>query len=177
MDSIFRIMRDSPQYICQKDENMKNKVVIMRGLPGSGKSRYASKLVSDSPGAVICSADHFFEREDSIAGISKEYRFDPFKLPEAHAQCFRNFLRALRNKCPLVIVDNTNIRCWEFQNYMAAAWLADYEIDVVEFRAETIEDVRVCANRNTHKVPPDIVAKMAMEFEQYDGAIVAKIER
>jgi hypothetical protein len=58
-------------------------VVIMRGLPGSGKTHIAKQRY---PKAVHCSTDKFFTDERGV------YRFDPLKLAEYHDKNLRNFL-------------------------------------------------------------------------------------
>ena len=142
-------------------------VIIIRGLPGSGKSRYAVQLSEKHETSIVCSADHFFETTVTTSGGHpyKEYRFDPTKLPEAHSECFKGFLDALMKGYEYIIVDNTNIHRWEFQNYEIPAIISGYEVKIVEFRAETIEDVKICIRRNTHGVPQNVIANMAVEFE------------
>ncbi len=144
------------------------KVYIIRGLPGSGKSYAVSKLAGED--ACICNADQFFM-------VDNEYRFDPTKLPVAHAECFKWFLDAIFKKYDKIIVDNTHIHRWEYQNYELAARIAGYQVEIMEFRPVTIDDVKLCIRRNTHRVPPDIIAKMAIEFEIDTRATVMPIIR
>jgi len=150
------------------------RIVILRGLPGAGKTRYIDDLVEKGEQIVVCSADHFFERR---VGGRSEYLFDPKLLPEAHSVCFSAFLDALLAGYPLIVVDNTNIRRWEYTNYDRAARLAGYEVEIVEVRVDTFDDVRVCASRGTHGVPKDIIAKMAVDFEPDTRAKIVQIKR
>jgi predicted kinase len=143
-------------------------VVIMRGIPGAGKGHYVKALIADSnlPDGrshqlTVCSADHFF-------GL--DYNFDPTKLPEAHASCMSAFLQAILEEHEMVVVDNTNIKQWMYEAYEKVARLAGYNVEIVEVMPETIEELRKCAERNTHRVPVDVVARMAMEFEPFSGA-------
>jgi len=127
----------------------------MRGISGCGKSTYTKKHF---PGAVIVSADHYFEQ-------GGKYKFDQTKLPAAHAWCFKNFESALKVGKPLVVVDNTNTRKWEMERYVEAAKAAGYDVDVVRL----VCDPAVAAARNVHQVPVDAVAAMAARFEPYPG--------
>ena len=130
---------------------MTKRVVIMRGISGSGKSTYTREHL---PGAYVCSADHFFERD----GV---YQFDPRKLGEAHRWCYRKFLTALTDWRELVVVDNTNTQLFEFYGYAQAAWAHDYTVEVV--RMDT--PVEVAAARNLHGVPPASVKAMQDRFQ------------
>ena len=144
------------------------KVLILRGVPGSGKSRYAHKAVEGVDPNRICSADQYFEQGGG-------YYFDPLKLPEAHGFCFGRFLEALQDGYPLIVVDNTNTHHWEYVNYEKAARLVGYKIEFVEFRAFTVDAIRLCFDRNQHGVPRDIIAKMAVNFEPDNRAKIIPV--
>lgn len=144
------------------------KVIIMRGVPGSGKSTRAREIARDTVGedgsCVICSADDFHMVREEESG-PLVYRFNPAKIAEAHAACMRRFLESLLSGVNLVIVDNTNIHEWEYTNYLRAALLAKYEIEFAECRVKTVEEIRDCAARNIHGVPLSVIALMAVEYE------------
>jgi len=133
-----------------------NKVVIMRGASGSGKSTYAKKHYPD---AVVCSADSYF------VDAQGDYNFDPTKLGAAHGQCKRSFKDALDRSEPLVVVDNTNTTLRELQPYVQLARARGYDVDVV--RVETPLDV--AAKRNVHGVPFDAVKRMKGRTVDFPG--------
>lgn len=139
------------------------KLIIVRGISGSGKSTLARELVyrnrSDCGGRfAYCSADNFFN-------VGDEYLFDAAKLPEAHASCFAEFVRAIRLGVPLIIVDNTFARLWMYDNYIHTAKLKGYEVEVHQIVTDSIEAVRQAAARNQHSVPAETIFRMACEFE------------
>lgn len=163
------------------------KVVLVRGPSGCGKSTHVKGMAAHYVGlgydVAVCSADDFFVVRVPVVrnGVASqetvlEYRFDPVRLGEAHAVCFGKFLDCVQEDVGggdrLVIVDNTFIHKWEMRNYIKAANFADCVVEVHEFRVETITQLRLCVARNVHRVPADIVARMAMEFEPYDKAMV-----
>ena len=81
----------------------------------------------------------------------------------------------LSRKAEAIAVDNTNIHRWEYQNYELAARMAGYDVEILEVMPNTREEMRECARRNIHGVPVDIVARMLIEFEHDDRAIVIPI--
>jgi predicted kinase len=147
------------------------RVVIMRGLPGSGKDAYIrNRFLTPSAvePVVVCSADDFFVK-------GGEYRFDVSKLGEAHSTCYRAFLEALAGQYSIIIVNNTHIRRWEYANYEIVARLFKVPVEIIEMRVETIAEAFLCAKRNVHGVPVEVVAKMALDFEPDDRATKVKI--
>lgn len=93
------------------------KIVILSGIPGSGKSTYAKHVASRYRGTVV-SADDYFVRSDGV------YRFNPKGLSDAHGECFKKYLDALSTMTKnsgCVIVDNTNLTEWQISPYVLAA--------------------------------------------------------
>ena len=125
-------------------------VIIMRGIPGSGKSTWAKKESAQCVRPVTFSADKFFM-------VGGSYRFDPTKLGEAHGDCLVGFLSHLRDGgYTTIFVDNTNTTAVEIAPYYALA-LA-YGADVKIVRMATPFEVAVI--RNTHNVPISTIWKM-----------------
>lgn len=132
----------------------KGKVIILRGISGSGKSTYTRK---HHPDALVCSADDFFI--DERTGM---YVFSPAKLGEAHQWCLRKFLTGLQSGVQEIVVDNTNTQLWEMSPYVQLASALGYEVLIV--RMDT--PVAVAAARNEHGVPQKAVQGMADRFQK-----------
>lgn len=124
---------------------MDKKVIIMRGVQGSGKSTYASMLhecaFEDGMLPLTVSADHFFNGPNG-------YQFDVKKLGDAHKECMWRFLNALHDGMSPVIVDNTNINVEDVAPYVAAGEAMGYEVTIIQ--VNTPPDV--AAKRNVHGV-------------------------
>jgi predicted kinase len=133
---------------------MKTTVVIMRGLPGSGKTTRARELAPEYD-AVIVSADDFFVTD----GV---YNFDPSELPEAHAQCQARALKALRAGRS-VVVDNTNTQRWEMEPYLTLAALFGAEVWIES--VGNLTDIALYTKRNSHGVLFNAILAMAERFE------------
>jgi tRNA uridine 5-carbamoylmethylation protein Kti12 len=137
----------------EKEQPMK--VVIMRGLPGSGKTTWVQ---ANLPTALRCSADKFFEH----SGV---FNFDPTKLPEAHNWCLKRFLGLLNNDSPFTAVDNTNISLWEIAPYYRLAEVHGCDVEIIHCDCPP----SVCLERQIHGVPALKLGQMyeAMHYQTH----------
>ena len=152
-------------------------MVILRGLPGSGKSSYAEKLYAKFNGpnfrVRIFSANSFFWVD---IGGEKEYRFDSSKIGQAHQTCLSDVSKACRANVPMVIVDNANSQKWEYANYEQIAALTGYEISIREVGASTPVlqskkwHLMQYFERQTHGISLDHFLRMWWRWEEDDRA-------
>lgn len=139
-----------------KDTMTTKRLTIMRGLPGSGKS-YLARSIAD--GAPVFSTDDFFV-------IDGEYRFDPSKLGQNHAENLARSITAMSEGVPHVIIDNTCTQAWEAREYVKAAVQYGYDVQFVEPTTPWAFDVAECAKRNQHGVPEAAIAGMLARWEK-----------
>lgn len=126
-------------------------VVIIRGLPGSGKSTIAKEL-AEITGMLHVETDMYFEKNG-------EYKFNPELLPEAHAWCQEEARKALKSGKG-VIVSNTFTRVWEMQPYLDMA---------EEFGANRLV-IKANGNfQNVHGVPDHAIQRMKERWEKFEG--------
>lgn len=148
-----------------KREEIVNKIVsgvkimvLMRGLPGSGKTSLA-KIIKGRSG-VILSTDDFFCNEEGL------YRYDPHRLPEAHGwNKHRALVKVQEGRTP-VIIDNTNVQAWEMKPYIIMALHHGYEVDILEPETSWKFNPKELAKRNIHGVPKYKISEMK---EHYDS--------
>jgi len=130
-------------------------VTILRGIPGSGKSHYGRMLASWNPkDSAIVSADLYFSR-------SGEYVFVPAEIGDAHRSCFRSFMNEIAIKTGHIIVDNTALGVVEIAPYYLAAESFGYDVEIVNVKC----DAEKALARQTHGVPAEIHAIMAIQFD------------
>lgn len=143
------------------------KAIILRGLPGSGKSHWVSEFLDALPETLaervrragIFSTDSFFM-------VDGEYRFEPSMLPEYHQRNLAAFIDALGRGEPVAICDNTNLAYWEFAAYEAAAAALGYELErVLIGEPRDKQHQELCALRNRHGVSLASIRRMAKAFE------------
>ena len=127
------------------------KVIIMRGCSGSGKSTWAKKFKEEQDlEVVIVSADNYwFDAEGN-------YNFNPARLGEAHAYCYKTFVENLEQRVPIVIVDNTNTTLAEIAPYLTHAQYHGYKVEIVRCTCP----YETAAQRNVHGVPAKTVESM-----------------
>lgn len=151
--------------------NMINKglrvCVILRGLPGSGKSFLAQQILSETIGLEgyddhILSADKFFMRRG-------KYIYDPSRIQEAHDETQRLFTqRAAKAMSPL-IVDNTNTEVWQMLVYIQVAVQNCYHIEILEPNTPWKSSEKVLVTKNTHSVPLESIRRMKRFYESGTG--------
>lgn len=124
-----------------------NKILfIVRGLPGSGKSTFAS-IISD----IYFEADQFFMQGGS-------YKFDPSKLKDAHAWCLSRVESMMRESEPRIAVSNTFTQEWEMSSYYDLAKKHGYAVFSI-----IVENKH--GGKNTHGVPDDKIQIMKDRFQ------------
>ena len=127
-------------------------LIILRGIPGCGKSTVAEILADmgmDNK-ATICTADDFFMRDG-------EYKFNPKALGIAHKICKDKCEKSMANDEKRVIVANTSTTEKELKPYTDLAKKYDYMVIslIVENRH---------GGKNLHGVPDESLNKMEERF-------------
>ena len=164
------------------------KVLILVGIPGSGKSYFTNNYIKQYGGEyIICSADHHFENlaakhkaeleaaGDPEAANAPGYKFEFMQLRQAHMNCQAKYKSALHQGIPLIIVDNTNITNKERHFYVQEGLAAGYNVELKVFPKDE-NAVKLAASRNTHGVPPDKVAQRALAQDLDAGTYKASLD-
>ncbi len=138
---------------------MARQVVILRGVPGAGKSTLAKKIISD---AVARGEEaKAFSSDDYFTTAEGKYHFDSRMLPQAHASCFRHFLEYLQRSQGIAIVDNTNTLVFEMSPYILAGQAYSANVKIIRLTC----DPTVAAARNVRCATSEMVEKMASRME------------
>lgn len=157
--------------LCEIERSVHSKsVVIMRGIPGCGKSTFAKALQKPfGERAVIVSADDYFKKD----GV---YNFDRCKLGLAHQQCMDKFNAAIEDEAvELVIVDNTNITAWEMGHYTTHVIRTFTNLIFVRFVVtdDILESIHA---RNVHGVPLEVCQRRLGQTHRKPGELLVRPE-
>ena len=129
---------------------MANRLFLVRGLPGSGKSDVAASL------GPSVSADDYFMQEG-------RYAFDPRQLRQAHAWCLAR-AGQMCDDLTEVVVANTFSQRWEMEPYLRLAGEGNIRVHVVDLFDGGLTDDQLHA-RNVHGVPLRTSMQMRARWE------------
>lgn len=121
---------------------------------------------------AICSTDDYHMEGD-------EYVFKPDRLGEFHIANQARACLCMRAGVQLVIIDNTNVKRRDMKPYITAAEENGYTVEEIIVGEDelfpSLEDanphkfadyIDLCAARNTHGVPRDVIERMARKFQK-----------
>jgi predicted kinase len=146
-------------------------LIIMRGLPGSGKSTRAKSLIENG---VIHSTDSLIDETGNYRDFFDKMKAenDFSQLSNFHKKNLENAKESMNAGISPVIIDNTNIRVSDPREYILYALSIGYADENIHF-----EDVGTSglspeelAQRNTHGVPLDVI-KLMFDTYQSNGAL------
>ncbi|XP_069552744.1 YLP motif-containing protein 1 isoform X1 [Brachyistius frenatus] len=153
-------------------------VIIMRGLPGSGKSHVA-KLIRDkevecggAPPRVLVLDDYFMTEVEKIEKDPDtgrrvktkvlEYEYEPEMEDTYRSSMLKTFKKTLDDGFfPFIILDTINDRVKHFDQFWSAAKTKGFEVYLAEITADT----QTCAKRNVHGRPHKDITKMSTNWE------------
>jgi predicted kinase len=129
-------------------------MILIRGLPGSGKSTIARALWQSNSNMRHFEADMYHMKN----GV---YIFDTDKIKEAHKWCQDSTAEAL-SEGDSVVVSNTFTQMWEMKPYIDLANKFGASLQIIECRGNF---------GNIHGVPKEVIEKMKNRWEEITVSI------
>lgn len=139
-------------------------MVMMRGAPGSGKSTLARRLLDETMNRDY--ENHIFSTDDFFYDkMQDKYIYNRDMLETAHnANQSKVTQRAVTGWSP-IIVDNTNMKCWEMVPYIRDGVQNGYLIWIMEPNTQWAKAPGKLAMKNKHGVPKNRIEMMLNNFE------------
>ena len=135
---------------------MEKILYIVRGIPGSGKSTFAKKIVGHD--FLVCEADKYFINKET-----GEYKFEVSKIKDAHKFCQDTVETYMKDS----LVNNQFYREIAVSNTFTQEWEMDQYFKLAKEYGYTVFSI-VVENRhggtNVHNVPEDKIEQMKNRF-------------
>ncbi len=128
-----------------------NALILLRGLPGAGKTSLA-QLLSEGGKYPLFSVDDFFT--DPTTGA---YQFEYTKNHLAYRQCQTQTFAAMEAGIAKIFVHHTFTLLWEMEPYLKMAKENAYKVHIV-----TVENYH--GGKNKHAVSQEQLEKMAAKY-------------
>ncbi|ETE68376.1 NEDD4-binding protein 2-like 2, partial [Ophiophagus hannah] len=147
------------QHPQDKSYEFKKRLLILRGLPGSGKTTLSHILRGQSCNGIVFSTDDYFHQ------ISGCWSYNVSQLGAAHEWNQNRAKEAMDLGRSPIIIDNTNTQAWEMKPYVKAALEKGYHVEFHEpdtwwkFNPEELE------KRNKHGVSHEKIVQMLERYE------------
>lgn len=122
-------------------------IVLIRGLPGSGKSTIAK-------GTMFENFKHY-EADQFFTDTGGAYKYDSKKIKAAHDWCQRETIKALEAGYS-VVISNTFTRRFEMEPYVKMSQRFRCPIRIIEATGNW---------QNVHGVPDDVIERMQDRWE------------
>ncbi|XP_054066119.1 uncharacterized protein LOC128913098 isoform X2 [Rissa tridactyla] len=133
-------------------------LLILRGLPGSGKSTLSRILLGQSRDGMVFSTDDYFRQQDG-------YTYNAAQLGDAHEWNQKRAKQAMEQGKSPVIIDNTNTQAWEMKPYVEVALEKGYRVEFHEPDTWWKFDPEELEKRNKHGVTREKIAQMLERYE------------
>ncbi len=155
---------------------MEKTVIILRALPGSGKSFLAGLITRHHPSSSIINIDRYFYNEKG------EYVYDPKDTETIHKNLVlaqTKFDHAMEMNIELIVIDCVNETKKHVDGWRSVAEKNGYHVVIAEIPHI---DPSILAARNTKNVPEERIRKKMIRWEYlgYDLPIqrcIRKIKR
>ena len=155
-------------YIRSKEERNKElrkigyirprRMILMRGLPGSGKS-YLAKGMAGNHGLIFSTMDWFINHHgefEFFPGLLGKYEMKTISLVEEAAALLP----------PLIIVDNNNLQYSDMNPYVEIAKHHSYSVSTMIPHTPWAWNVEECSGRNIHNFTAITIREMKKRFER-----------
>lgn len=135
-----------------KINNLLSCLILIRGLPGAGKTTLANLLSEDGLYPVFSVDDYFTNSNNG------DYKFEFSENHLAYSSCLQKVEQSMIENTKKIFVHNTLTLDWEIEQYFKLSSKHQYTIFVV-----TCENYH--SKKNLHSISDDQLVKMANKYK------------
>lgn len=135
----------------------------MRGPPGCGKSFLAREIIDAT--TKDSWSDHIFSASDFFNGKDGCFHFDRRHIRKSHKWNQARINSHVQNGWSPIIIDNTNIKKWEMNDYLEVAVQNGYLVEIVRPNTPWSESADELVAMNIHDVPKETIERMMLSYE------------
>lgn len=139
-------------------------LILIRGLPGTGKSTKARELIAYSTHKGL--QLDYYEADQYFTDQLGNYNYDKGKIGNAHAWCKHHTYKSL-SEDRSVVVANTFTTNKELYDYLHFAKDFECKLVIVEMKKEY---------GSVHNVPEETMQKMRKRWEEVDVELLSGID-
>ncbi|GAB0092717.1 uncharacterized protein DMENIID0001_077480 [Sergentomyia squamirostris] len=162
------------QEVC-RDINSGIKVMILiRGLPGSGKTFLARRIVDETVKGDY--RRHIFSADDFFTDVNGIYNYDRDKLSAAHSFTQNSVYKRAYDGWSPIIVDNTHMELWEMLPYCKYAVQFGYMVHVLEPATPWAWHLARLVQKNTHNVSREALERKLLKYERLSKDILTTFQ-
>ena len=164
--------KPKPPTLSELVSGRSNVLIILRGLPGSGKTTFANFLKSqatDKESVSIYSFNSFFENKDG------KYSFDGRRVREAKNESYYVVENLMKSGKPVIIVDDCNVTIADVKPYIEDAETNKYDVEIVEIKSpwsRNIDELVTRCTANGHNISKEVIESMDQRW-YYDMSVDA----
>ncbi|KAF7284345.1 hypothetical protein GWI33_022327 [Rhynchophorus ferrugineus] len=151
--------------VIQKINRGDKVLVLLRGLPGSGKSTLGHYILNNTIGDNEQTLRNHLLSTDDYFMKNGVYNYNSMLIGDAHGWNHQRAFSAMSKGYSPIIIDNTNVQMWEMKPYAMMATDFGYFLDILEPDTHWCFNEKELAKRNKHNVPKATIRNM---IERYD---------
>jgi len=149
-----------------KNNTAKKEVIIIRGVPGIGKTTFVKnyeKNYTNGYYATVSFNEFFIE--------NGTYCFQRQHINRAKSHCLNQFINYLDVSVSRIYITDINHQKWMYVNYINIAKKYGYNVTILDFICNNINELKYFNKRSTHNIPLNYSKKVYNEWEYDINAI------
>lgn len=143
--------------------NWEKRMVLIRGLPGSGKSTLSYEMFFNDFFDPSSQCDYLVEADD-YRTFSGNYVYDPDQNFLAQSWCCSEAFRRLQNQ-DIIFVANVFAKREHIFPYLEWARKLHIRVKIVETSTPWAKDIEKLSEKNIHDVPIESIENMQNSWE------------